>query len=220
MEEIIRRYNEAVLDTNRSLALQVIHEALARKVTPEQIVFEIVVPAIEQMIPNLQGPQGISLAQHFMTSQIAAEVTEEMMALFSAAPDITGRMVIGTSSGDFHGLGKRIVAGCLKALMIEVTDLGLNVSPERFVNEALERDASVIGISSMMVHTAIGDNGCKGVRRILRERDLESRIRVIVGGAPYRYDHELFRIVGADAWADNALEAGTVIKKLIGEVRS
>ncbi len=218
MEEFIRQYNEAVLDTDRNQALQVIREALAAGVTPEQVVFGIVVPAIESMIPNLKGPQGISLAQHFMASQIAAEVTDEMMSRFAEPPAFVGRMVIGTSSGDFHGLGKRIVSGCLKALMIDVTDLGLNVDAQRFVDEALARDASVIGISSMMVHTARGENGSRGVRRILRERGLENRIKIIVGGAPYRYDHELFRDVEADAWAENALEAGSVVKRLMSEV--
>ena len=215
MEDFIHQYNEAVLDTDRARAMTVIDRALAAGATPEQVVFEIVVPAIESMIPNLQGPQGVSLAQHFMASQIAAEVTEGMTARFSAPPDYLGTMVIGTSSGDFHGLGKRIVSGCLKAMMIEVTDLGLNVDPGRFVDEAVSRGASVIGISSMMVHTARGDNGCRGVRRILRERGLEERIKVVVGGAPYRYDHDLYRHVEADAWAENALEAGAVVKRLM-----
>jgi methanogenic corrinoid protein MtbC1 len=48
-----------------------------------------------------------------------------------------GRVVIGTSVGDLHGPGKRIASGCLKALMIEVIDLGLNVPAERFVEEAI-----------------------------------------------------------------------------------
>ncbi|MDD2850727.1 MAG: cobalamin-dependent protein [Desulfuromonadaceae bacterium] len=220
MEKFVRQYNEAVFDTDRALAIQVVHDALAEGVTPEQVVFGIVVPALEGMIPRLRGAQGVSLAQHFMASQIAAEVTDEMMSRFSSPPNIVGRMVIGTSSGDFHGLGKRIVSGCLKAQMIDVVDLGLNVDPVHFVEEVLARNASIIGISSMMMHTATGDNGCRKVRRILQERGLEKRIRIIVGGAPYRYDNQLYRTVGADAWAETALEAGAVVKHLLREVHS
>lgn len=47
---------------------------------------------------------------------------------------------------------------------------------------------------------------------------MEHKIKIIVGGAPYRYDHELFKVVQADAWADNGIEAGEVISKLIREV--
>ena len=85
--------------------------------------------------------------------------------------------MIGTASGDMHSLGKRIVMGCLRARMVDVKDLGINVQPERFVDEAQAHNAEVIGISAMMVHTARGENGCLRVREILKERGLEDRIR-------------------------------------------
>jgi len=54
-----------------------------------------------------------------------------------------------------------MVVGSLKANMIETFDLGLNVSPMKFITEAIDKNASIIGISSMMVHTAIGEDGPK-----------------------------------------------------------
>jgi methylmalonyl-CoA mutase cobalamin-binding domain/chain len=197
----------------------IVRDALDLGVTPENLVFRIVVPSIELMMKSISENQGVSLAQHFMASQIASEVVDAMVPRFAKTPEIVGRIVIGTSHGDFHGLGKRIVSGCLKAMMIEVIDLGLNVAPERFVDEALAHDAQVIAISSMMVHTARGENGCSRVRQILRERGLEDRFRIVVGGAPYRFDNELYKAVGADAWAENGISASRVITELIREVR-
>jgi len=84
-------------------------------------------------------------------------------------------------------------------MMVEVADLGLNGEPGRFVDEAIARDAQVICISAMMMHTARGANGCRRVRQILRERALEGRIKIAVGGAPFRFDPELYRIVEADS---------------------
>jgi len=81
------------------------------------------------------------------------------------------------------------------------------------------RSLQVNAISAMMVHTARGENGCRKVRQILSERGLEERIKVAVGGAPYRFDPELYRTVGADAWAENGITAGRVITDLIREVR-
>ncbi|MDA8429751.1 MAG: cobalamin-dependent protein [Geobacteraceae bacterium] len=219
LEQVMNQYNEAVMDTDRDQALLVVRDALALGVTPEEVVFNIVVPAIELMMKAISEEQGVTLAQHFMAAQIASEVVDDMVPRFRKAPESVGTVIIGTSQGDFHGLGKRIVSGCLKAMMVEVTDLGLNVAPERFVDEALAHDAQVIAISSMMVHTAQGENGCRRVRQILKERGLERRIRIAVGGAPYRFDPELYRNVGADAWAENGITAGRVITGLIREVR-
>jgi methanogenic corrinoid protein MtbC1 len=218
-QELISAYNEAIFDTDRQGALKVVHDALAGGVGPEEIIFKVIIPAIEQMVKSISENFDANLAQHFMTSQIALEVTEEMIARFKKPPAIVGQVVIGTAEGDLHSLGKRIVMGCLRAQMIEVTDLGINVPAEEFVEAALAQRAQVIGISAMMVHTARGEGGCLKVRQILKKRGLEDSVKILVGGAPYRYDPGLYRIVQADAWAEDGISAGKVILDLIREVQ-
>lgn len=218
LENVIAAYNEAVFDTDRDKAFEVIHEAIAQGVTPEDIVFKVVIPAMELMIKAISEDFDANLAQHFMASQIASQVTDEMVALFQSSPETIGRIVIGTSHGDMHTLGKRIVSGCLRSLMIDVIDLGVNVSAERFVDAALEHDANIIAISSMMVHTARSEQGCLAVRQLLKERGLEDRLKIVVGGAPYTWDTELYKVVQADAWARDGISAGKVIKDLIMEM--
>ncbi|WP_235202279.1 B12-binding domain-containing protein [Methylobacter tundripaludum] len=218
MEHIIAAYSEAVFDTDRDKAFEVIHEAIAQGVTPEDIVFKVVIPSMEQMIKAISEDFDANLAQHFMASQIASQVTDEMVAQFQTSPETIGRVVIGTSYGDMHTLGKRIVSGCLRSLMIEVVDLGVNVSAERFVDTALEHNACIIAISSMMVHTARSEYSCLAVRELLKQRQLEDRIKIIVGGAPYTWDTELYKVVQADAWASDGISAGKVIKDLIMEM--
>ena len=220
LDEVIRNYNAAVLDTDRVRALQVVNEAVERGVSPEDIVFKVVIPGLDMMIKALSEGFDTNLAQHFMTSQIAADVTEKMLALFRTPPESAGTVVIGTAAGDLHTLGKRIVIGCLKAQMIDVTDLGVNVPAEKFVDEAMARGAQVIGVSAMMVHTARSENGALKVRKLLRERGLERKIKLVVGGAPFRYDPELYKVVGADAWAENGVTASRVIMDCIAEAKS
>ena len=215
LEAVIRDYNAAVFDTDKDAAFAVINDALAKGVSAEDIVFNVVIPAVEEMMSNITKDPDTNLAQHFMTAQIAAEVTEKMLLKFARPPDILGRVVIGTAAGDLHSLGKRIVMGCLKALMVDVIDLGVNVPAEKFVDAAIEKDAQVIAVSAMMVHTASGENGVRKVRQILKDRGLESRFKVVVGGAPYRFDNELYKIVGADGWAGDGIAAGKVIIDLI-----
>lgn len=220
LDAIIKVYNEAVYETDKEAALAVAENALAQGLSPEDVVFKVVIPAVEEMMAQITKDPDANLAQHFMTAQIASEVTEKMLARFTTPPAILGRVVIGTAHGDLHSLGKRIVMGCLKALMVEVVDLGVNVPAEKFVDEAIAHDAQVIAVSAMMVHTATGENGVRKVRQILRERGLEDRFRVVVGGAPYRFDNELYKDVGADGWAADGIAAGKVIADLIREVKS
>jgi methanogenic corrinoid protein MtbC1 len=219
LDSIIKAYNEAVFETDKDAAFAVVNDALAQGVSAEDMVFKVVIPAVEVMMSRITQDPDANLAQHFMTAQIAAEVTEKMLPMFRSPPEIIGRAVIGTASGDLHSLGKRIVMGCLKSMMVDVIDLGVNVPAERFVDEAVRLDARVIAISAMMVHTATGEQGCRKVRQLLRERGLEDRIRLVVGGAPYRFDPELYKSVGADAWASDGISAGKVIVDLMKQVR-
>lgn len=220
LDTILQAYKDAVYDTDKEAAFEIVDAALGQGVSPEDIVFKVVIPAVETMMAEITKDPDTNLAQHFMTAQIAAEVTEKMLAKFQHPPAIVGRIVIGTAAGDLHSLGKRIVSGCLKALMVEVFDVGVNVRPERFIEAALEHDAQVIAISAMMVHTATGEDGCRKVRELLRENGLEERFRLVVGGAPYRFDNELYKSVGADAWAPDGVSAGKVIIDQINVVKS
>jgi methanogenic corrinoid protein MtbC1 len=219
LDQIIKEYNDAIFDTDRDRALAVVHTAVDQGLSPEEVVFQVVLPALDLMVKAISEDMDANLAQHFMTAQIADAVTTEMIAKFKKAPEVAGTVVIGTAQGDMHSLGKRIVIGCLKARMIEVTDLGVNVAPEQFVDQAVAHQAQVIGISAMMVHTARGEHGCLGVRRILEERGLTERMRIIVGGAPFRFDEGLYRQVGADAYALDGVTAGRAIADLVKEVR-
>lgn len=219
LENVVKAYNEAVFETDKDAAFAVVEAALAAGATPEEIVFEVVIPAVEEMMSNITKDPEANLAQHFMTAQIAADVTEKMLTRFKHPPESIGRVVIGTAHGDLHSLGKRIVMGCLKALMVDIVDLGVNVPAEKFVDAAVEQDAQVIAVSAMMVHSATGENGPRKIRQLLQERGLESRIRLVVGGAPYRFDNELYKTVGADGWAADGVNAGKVVIDLIREIK-
>jgi trimethylamine corrinoid protein len=217
LSTVRHEYEQAVVDTDQDRALAVLRDAVEAGASPEVLVFEIVIPSLDAMCGSDRGQS--SLAQHFMTSQIASRATELLVAQFETPAKAIGRVVIGTAQGDFHGLGARIVAGCLRASMIDVVDLGRDVPPERFVDAAVESGAGVICVSSMMLHTARGANGPAAVRRLLSERELERDIKIAVGGAPFRHDPGLWQAVGADTWAENGLAAGKVVNALLQGVR-
>lgn len=122
-----------------------------------------------------------------------------------------GRVVIGSVRGDLHDIGKNLVGIMLKGAGFDVIDLGHDVSPEKMVTTAVEREASVIGMSALLTTTM---PVMREVVGLLRSRGLDGRIRTVVGGAPVT---EAFaREIGADAYGFDAANAVDVVKTLSG----
>ena len=122
-----------------------------------------------------------------------------------------GKVVIGTVRGDLHDIGKNLVGIMLKGAGFEVIDLGNDVPPERFIDKALEADASVIGLSALLTTTM---PAMKEVTEIIRNRGLSNKIKIIIGGAPVTSDYA--RAICADAYAFDGLNAVDKIKNLMG----
>ena len=122
-----------------------------------------------------------------------------------------GKAVLGTVQGDLHDIGKNLVAIMLRGAGFEVVDLGSDVSPEAFVDAAVESGAGVIGMSALLTTTmpVMGK-----VVELLRERGLEGKIRTMVGGAPL--SDEFAREIGADAYAYDGVSAVDRMRELTG----
>ena len=82
IENVIKAYNEAVYETDKDAAFEIVNDALAQGMSAEDIIFQVVIPAVEEMMSLIVKDPDANLAQHFMTAQIAAEVTEQMIPLF------------------------------------------------------------------------------------------------------------------------------------------
>jgi 5-methyltetrahydrofolate--homocysteine methyltransferase len=122
-----------------------------------------------------------------------------------------GKVVIGTVKGDLHDIGKNLVGVMLKGAGFEVIDLGANVAPERFVETAEAEGAQVVGLSALLTTTMAG---MKDVVSLLRDRGLDGRVKVIVGGAPL--SQAFADSIGADGYGYDASNAVTLVKRLTG----
>jgi len=123
---------------------------------------------------------------------------------------VLGRVVIGTVQGDIHEIGKTLVATMLAANGFEVRDLGVDVSPQRFVDAVREANADVVGLSALLTTTLLNQ---ETVILTLQEAGLRDQVKVIIGGVPA--SPEWAEEIGADAYAENATEAVEVVKKLV-----
>jgi len=121
-----------------------------------------------------------------------------------------GKIVIGTVHGDQHDIGKNLVGIMLQGAGFEVIDLGKDVSPEKFVDAAVQHEADVIGMSALLTTTM---PVMKQVIELARERGLPSNTKFIVGGAPLTavYADQ----IGADAYCFDSVSAVDCVKKFL-----
>ncbi|MFX1362552.1 MAG: cobalamin-dependent protein [Promethearchaeota archaeon] len=121
-----------------------------------------------------------------------------------------GKVVIGTVEGDIHDIGKNIVASMLVTAGFEVYDIGKDIPSAEFVKKAREVDADIIGASALLSTTMPAQ---REIVELLRKEGLKDKIKVMVGGAPAT--EEWAKEIGADGYAENAIEAVNVAKKLL-----
>ena len=121
-----------------------------------------------------------------------------------------GRVVIGVVEGDTHDIGKNLVRIMLQAAGFEIHDLGRDVAPRRFVDTALEVQADIIAVSTLMTTTM---DGMAEVIRILNRENVRGDFKIVVGGAPL--SHAFARKIGADGYAANAIEATKLAHQLV-----
>ncbi len=123
-----------------------------------------------------------------------------------------GRVVMGTVSGDVHSIGKNIVATMLRVAGFDVTDLGVDVPTEVFIQKVKELKPDILGLSALLTTTM--DEQRKIIIR-LKEEGLRDKVMVMVGGAPV--SPEWAKEIGADSVGLDAQDAVEKALRLQGE---
>jgi len=123
-----------------------------------------------------------------------------------------GKYLIGTVQGDVHDLGKNIVIMMLRGNGWEVTDLGVDVSPEEFCSAISDGEYQIVGMSSLLTMTM--PNAARTIDA-LKVAGLRDRVKIMVGGAPTTV--EWAAKIGADAHAKDGPMAAIVAANLVGK---
>jgi dimethylamine corrinoid protein len=120
------------------------------------------------------------------------------------------RIVIGVIEGDTHDIGKNLVKIMLDTAGFELIDLGRDIPPEGFVQAALENNAAVIAISTLMTTTM---DGLGKVIELLKSHGIRDKFKVIVGGGPISQKYA--DSIGADGYSVNAAGAVRLVNRLL-----
>lgn len=125
-----------------------------------------------------------------------------------------GKVIMGTVKGDLHDIGKNLCIMMLRGAGFEVVDLGVDTSPDDFINAFEENDSTLIGMSALLTTTM--PNMGKTIEAFI-DADLRDDVKFMVGGAPVT--PEFAEDMGADAYGANAMECVDCAKRLCGVVK-
>jgi len=125
-----------------------------------------------------------------------------------------GKAAIGTVKGDLHDIGKNLVAMMLEGAGFEVIDLGIDVSPDKFIGAVKEQGAQLICMSALLTTTM---PSMQTTVEAVKEAGLADSIRVMIGGAPVTQAYA--DQIGANGYAPDAASAADKAKELVEEVK-
>ena len=123
----------------------------------------------------------------------------------------SGKVCIGTIEGDLHDIGKNLVSMMMEGKGLEVIDLGSDVSPEKFVETAVNENCNIIACSALLTTTM---NNMKEVVVKAEEAGIRDKVKIMIGGAPVT--EEFCRQIGADAYTPDATSAAEAAAAFCG----
>ncbi|HVX67595.1 MAG TPA: corrinoid protein [Bryobacteraceae bacterium] len=200
----------AILEGDAKSAVALTKDALASGADPMELVTGHMMPAMDEVGHLFETEEyfvpELLLAARAMKASL--ELIRPLLAAQGAQP--VGRVVIGTVKGDLHDIGKNLVASMLEGAGFEVTDLGTDVAPERFVESAKARNADIIALSALLTVTM---PSMRNVVDAVKQAGLQGRVKIMVGGAPVtrQYADE----IGADAYSEHAAAAVATARKVM-----
>jgi len=186
-------------------------KALAEGIEPARIVNEGLIPGMSEVGRRFKAGEfylpEVLIAARAMHAGL--DIVKPLFSRYDFKP--VGTVVLGTVKGDLHDIGKNLVGMMLEGAGFEVIDLGVDVSPDKFVEAVKERRSHVVAMSALLTTTM---PSMKATIEALKEAGLQGEVKVLVGGAPLtqRYADE----TRADGYAPDAASAVDKARELLG----
>jgi 5-methyltetrahydrofolate--homocysteine methyltransferase len=205
---------EAILSGDTPAARALTEQALGEGVDALELVQRAMGPAMEEAGRRFEC-NDYFVPELLLASRAMKACMEPIRPLLaSRGSEPIARVVIGAVRGDLHDIGKNLVAALLEGGGFEVTDLGVNVPPEKFVSTAKETHSQLVAMSALLTTTM---SSMRSTIEALQQAGMRSQIKIMVGGAPVNADFA--RKIGADGYGTNAVEALALARKLLGPTR-
>jgi 5-methyltetrahydrofolate--homocysteine methyltransferase len=212
-EELLSKLKRAVIDGDTETVAKMCNDVIKAGIDPLEAIEKALVAAIRELGDKwIRGEAFIAdLVAAADAMKVGLAILKEDLIKKGKTMKYVGRAVIGTVEGDIHDIGKTIVATLWETAGFEVIDLGVDVSPQKFVEAIKQYNPDIVGMSALMTTTMIKQ---KETIEAIKAAGLRDKVKIVVGGAPTT--EEWAREIGADGWAPDAISAVELVKKLLG----
>ncbi len=209
-DEILQGLYDDTLVGNAPSVKELTERGLADGMDPESLLYDALIPSLEEVGARFERgdffvPEMLIAAR---AMQGALDILRPLLAETGAKP--IGTFVMGTVKGDVHDIGKNLVNIMLEGAGFTVFDLGVNVAPEKFVEQIQEHEPDIVGFSAFLTTTM---PMFKANINAIEKAGLREKVIVMVGGAPVTQEYA--NAVGADGYAADASTAVRLAKELI-----
>ncbi len=203
--------SQAVIDGDQELAEKLTREALKQGIPARSIYQESLIPGMEVVGKKMQSGE-YYIPEVLLSADVMKAATEIIKPTLtkSGGPKSIGKVVMGTVAGDLHDIGKNLVIIMLEGAGFEVTDIGVDNAPEKFVAAVEEKDPDIVGLSALLSVTMLN---MKDVIKSLEKAGFRNRVKVMVGGAVV--SQGFADEIGADGYARDAGGAVDVARSLM-----
>ncbi len=181
---------------------ELVNKAIADGVSPKEILDDGLLPGMSNIGEKFKNNEVYVPEVLIAARAMNAGVTILKPLLASGEMADAGTAVIGTVKGDLHDIGKNLVKMMLEGKGINVIDLGVDVSAEKFVEEAIANNAQIICCSALLTTTM---NEMERVVTVAKEKGIRENVFIMVGGAPITQDY--CDKIGADCYTSDAASA-------------
>lgn len=172
------------------------------------LINERIVPALDIVGVGFEN-KTMFLPQLLMSAEAAKSAFDEVKKTITQSSESKSSVILATVKGDIHDIGKNIVKVILENYGYDVIDLGKDVEPEIIVNEAIEKDIMLVGLSALMTTTV---PAMEETIKLLHEKKPDCK--VVVGGAVLTQEYA--DMIKADKYAKNAMETVRYAEELFG----
>jgi len=209
-EKILKRLQDCIVNLDIDGIGKAAQDALDAGIPPVKAVTEGMAKGMDIVGQKYEAKEYF-LAELIMAGEVMKEGMKVLEPHLKGVDVRTlGKVAVGTVRGDLHDIGKNIVATLLNAAGFNVIDLGVDVTPEQFVEAVRTQKPKIIGMSALLTVTM---PEMENVIKELKKAGLRDKVKIIVGGAPLTEDYA--KKIGADAYAPNAVAGVNMCKKWV-----